>query len=132
MVLGNDAHQILQAGLHPLVAGGVAPVLLGGEVHDEPFARCQTAILDHQHAAGGQLATAAGIGINGKVVRERLLEMQSYPLAHHAHGVDGVHQCLGTGLQQSFDQSPFLSMNGTLSMCVILYIGNRCIIVSIL
>ena len=30
VVLGNDAHQILQAGLNPLVARGVAPVLLGG------------------------------------------------------------------------------------------------------
>mgnify|MGYP006919622312 CR=1 FL=1 len=66
---------------------------LGREIEDPARAAQQTAHVKHRH-----LARLAGVFIGAKHLWIGLFELQRKAIAHEAHRVDGVHQCIDGGI----------------------------------
>src|SRR5690606_39307453 len=66
-------------------------MLLGREV-DDPARPHELASFGDEHTPDLYLIRFAGFGISSHVVGEAILEHQCDTLAHHAYGIDCVHQ----------------------------------------
>lgn len=104
---GEDAAEVQQSCLDPGKLGGMAPVLLGGEV-DEPlgavegsaFCKC------HEHLADVNFVSLDGGGVGQEVVGEGFFEHEGEALAHYADSVDGVDEGFGGGVEEvSFQEA---------------------------
>ena len=96
----DEAHQVLQTYLNVCLAAACSPVPLGGEVDDPARATYQATHVKHMHLAQLHLARLASAFIGAKHLGVRLFELQRNALAHDAHRVDSVHQCLHGRIQQ--------------------------------
>ena len=96
----NGVHQVLQPRLNVCLAAACAPVPLGGEVDDPARATHQATHVKHMHLTQLHLTRLASVLIGTKHLGVGLFELQRDALAHDAHRVDGVHQCLHGRIQQ--------------------------------
>ena len=94
VALADHHREVLEPGVDILDPAVAAPMPLGREVDD--VARIgELPRLEHEHAAGLDLATRAGVGVDAEVLGERLLELKRDPAPHDADAVDRVDQGLG-------------------------------------
>ncbi len=99
MPLAQDALQVLQARFHPLDTRRASPMIFGRKI-DDPARPFELPRIGHKHLPDLHLLRLAGGCVELKIRAESFLEHQGNALAHHTHGVDGIHQRLNAGLKQ--------------------------------
>src|SRR5690606_39289820 len=74
-------------------------MLLGGKVHNPSWAY-QLPRFSNEHSASDHLTVFTGFGVTLHIGRKAIFELQSNAFAHHAHGVNRIHQGFHIRVQQ--------------------------------